>query len=488
MNRFRWPLLLILICLPLVWLAAGFALPWKREAPVTPARVPDGDYELAWFNTTTGGTTWDRFVVGVQRLEQSLPGATVVTSHAYPASTNAVPEVVVSMKGQTGSIRIRWYKLSNEQTIHHWLDALSQRTPAPLAVIAGSSSDRARDFALALEQRKTWKGARPLFCITNATAIDVAAASDAPQSTVPLLSIYPGRSFRFCFNNRQMAEAMLDFVWQHPDLCPGSLKKPLALRPTVCRMAWRDDPYSEDMVDQVGFALQRKFGNRPESEQPREFRWQVPYSIGGFNSPNEPEAAAADSMLKVLREQDPQRSLLVIPTVTAPARRILMRICEENSEVGRRLVALNGDGMGVNAVLRDGDVNWPLASIPVPLVLFAHNNPAAWDSTMPAPNSTDDILNAEDMIRLLTVTIFDLQATAKPVNADELATRMLPANAFFEADGNRKDNNGEFMFVLRPAPVDGSHRAGIEVWRRLANKSWDQVLKRSLPLTNGGRP
>src|SRR5262245_29276298 len=133
MGRFRWPLLVFVLCLPVVVLAAGYELPWLRgPAPFarTPS-VPAGDRDGAWPHTTPNAGTWERFVSGVQRATLLVPGMHADDSRAFPDRTTAVPEVAVTMDGKPGTLRIRWYKLSSYAKSGHWVQALADRDPSP---------------------------------------------------------------------------------------------------------------------------------------------------------------------------------------------------------------------------------------------------------------------------------------------------------------------------------------------------------------------
>jgi hypothetical protein len=483
MSQFRWAVVLAVVCLPLVYLAAGFRLPWLDRAATPIATVPDGDHEIAWLNTTTGGATWERFVTGVKRLERIDPAISVNESRAFPNRASQVPEIIVQKAGMSAKIFIRWYKVSSEQPVTDWVTELVNRVPAPLAIIGGSSSDRARELAMALDAQTIT--ARPVLALTNATAIDVAAPDGSSEPTIPLMHIYRNRTFRYCFNNRQMAEAMLDCIGQHPTLKPASLDGSRLERPAVLSVSWNDDPYSDDMVVEFGRAVSTAYRSWANVGQPQPFRWRVPFSIGGFSTPNFAEAEAASSILRELKALPRQRSLLMMPTVTAPARRLLIRLCEENAEIGRHLIALNGDGMGVNAVLRDGEFNWPVASIPVPLALFCHNDPAAWDETLTLPNATDDVLHYSAIVQSLSDAIFHLYEAAHDITADELASTLkngLQSDAF-DATGNRRGGTGESVFILRPGASTHDGVTRFEVWRRRDDRSWHQTADRILPIS-----
>jgi hypothetical protein len=514
MARFGWPLLVFVICLPVALLAVGVELPWLRGgSPARPQPVPDGDQEVVWLHTTTNAGTWERFVSGVQRASLAVRGMSVDDTRAFLDQTTDVPEVVIGMEGRPGRLRIRWYKISSDARSSHWVQALANRNPAPLAIIGGGSSDRARDLAAALARQSDWKGDRPLLLITTATAerVDDEASPEGQQS---LLQVYPGRTFRFCFGNRQMAEAMLDFVWHRPELRPQLFQAtaPLAVgsglmavspathRPSLLYMEWKDDPYSGDLLDQFQEVLPTRLAiPDPTGAAPARvanvFRWQVPFSVGGFYLPNQAESEAADSILQELRRMPPQRSVLVVPTVPAPARRLLRTLCDAAPLIGQQLVALNGDGIGVNTVLRDGEFAWPVHALPVPLVLFTHNNPVGWDDAGSAaavppgyelrpPTSTEDVLHFAELTRVLVEAA--LPPGGEPVRrADELAAHIRGRTpAYFDATGNRLGGTGEYVVLLKPTDAGswdgGLPEAVLEVWRRADPKGWE--MTRSVPV------
>ena len=65
----------------------------------------------------------------------------------------------------------------------------------------------------------TWHGKPPLLMLDTATA-DVLYVGPQHNQPVPLMDIYPDRTFRFCFTNRQMAEAVANWVGPDPFLRP----------------------------------------------------------------------------------------------------------------------------------------------------------------------------------------------------------------------------------------------------------------------------
>src|SRR5437762_6904253 len=97
MKSVRLPLLVVLICSPVVVLALGVRVPWlERPAAARPLPVPAGDREMAWLHTTTNAATWERFVAGVGLAARRVPGLTVAESRAVAEQTFEVPEVVLA--------------------------------------------------------------------------------------------------------------------------------------------------------------------------------------------------------------------------------------------------------------------------------------------------------------------------------------------------------------------------------------------------------
>src|SRR5262249_2027003 len=146
----------------------------------------------------------------------------------------------------------------------------------------------------------------PLLLITTATANTFLPLDEPPEPdddgfTRPkdLMKVYEERSFRFCFTNRDMARAVVDFVWETDELRPRDDGRP----PAVFPLEWFDDPYSVDLSQQFRclfahdqtfcrgepFDWPARWGPRPELVRPPEVR----YSVGGFWRPNRREAEVA---------------------------------------------------------------------------------------------------------------------------------------------------------------------------------------------------
>jgi hypothetical protein len=464
--------------------------------------VPEGDQEIVWLNAATSAVAWERFVTALRQVQSNRtdPGLEIDDANAFPPQTTTMPEVAVGRRGVRGRLWFRWCKLTGDLKIDDWVEALVRRRPPPLAVIGGSSSDRARDLAEKLRDVAARPGAlgMPLFLITTATA-DQVPAQDDPSQWVRLDGVYAGRTFRFCFSNRQMAQAVSDFIWSQDELRPDDA--PMFL------VAWKDDPYSLDLKEgfhdvlaedrYLGQFLRRRAaraavrewawsaglalaGGVPpgldlggvrgdEGQRPSPF-WSIDiaHSVGTFNQPNRFEAEVASRLLQERSQHpDQRRPLLVVPATAQPARRFLrglMRLAP--GEAGRFVVAA-GDAPDFNTVYRDRELTWPIQDLPFALVFFCHRNPVD-PATFPGDAGT----GVEDL-RLYTDIV---EATVEGAFAggglvdgpDALAANLRGGpNPRFDADGNRPSGTGEYVVYLRPERQNHriAPRAQLRVYR-----------------------
>ena len=540
-----WPVLALVI------LAGGFALVrsgwWHGAEVAKPLPVPDGDHEVAWLHIPTSGETWENFIWGMKRAEMAASGGPsglhVDDSAAFPNRTTAVPEISVSRDGFAGRLHIRWYKVTNYAPTQAWVKALAERGPAPLAIVGGWTSDRARELAEAMRDQ-VWPGQKPLFLMATATADSVYQDEDsytADYKPPKLISLYD-RSYRFCFTNRQMAEAVTDFVLTDPALRPGPAVLPgmrlmpaaaggtWAMLPWLAELAapppgvaalpdmvattpgipafaigWKDDPYSLDLSEQFREVIAEQ-GVRPGRPRLAVDRTELPFSTGKFSRPNPHEAQFVDHLLANLPKRG-DRTVIVIPAVTAPARRVLGALAQGTPGAARRLVAITGDGIPVNALFRDGEFTWPVRSIPIPLVLFTHTDPFDWDEAgdhipprgyeLHPPVKPTDVKNSTEDIQLFTVLSAVLARGSFPDGTnrvidgpDALVERFRTLSpAFFDASGNRLTGFGEHVVVLRPTPrLEGIVTypdAVIDVYTR---KGGEWVRIHSRPVVQTVRP
>jgi hypothetical protein len=540
----------LLISLLLLVGAAGVAVAWQltRSHESGVARVPAGDQEFAWIQAATSVSAWERFVTGVHRVSRDWPELSVDDSRAFPEETTATPELVLSLSEVAARIHIRWYKLSKGASAATWAERLARRSPSPLAVIGGGSSDRALDLARAMAAQKTWVNEPPVLVFTTATASTIAVPDES--APLDLMQVYPGRSFRMCFTNEQIATAVVNFVWSQPDLRPlgnpipaipvvgiGSALEAVTIlaryeevfSPSIYALEWDDDPYSVDLSKQFHRALHESAPGRVLVRETT----GIPYSVGGQYAPNYWEAEAAERLLNGLKDAPMERQLLVLPTAAAPARRVLRSITGALPLVGRNLVAITGDSINLNNVYRDADIGWNIRALPVPLVFFSHQNPVDWDvpttdedhnwppgrprtaappmtthtielppDGLAPPTNTDETLLHRDLIQLLTRAAFGggqgNPTLALITSATELQRRLHELSPpVFDASGNRLGGRGEYLLCLRPqfagppALSQVLSTATLEVWTRDVTSSgpvWRPVKRLILDHGRANRP
>jgi hypothetical protein len=291
-----------------------------------------------------------------------------------------------------------------------------------------------------------------------------------------LLQLYPGRTFRGCFTNEAMARAVVDFVWQSPDLKPTARPDAKAYI-----LAWQDDPYSVDLAEQFDLRLHER-----EDLGVRTIVDRIAYSVGTFADPNPPEQQVMARILPDLASHPDDRALLVLPAVTQPARRAIRAFAADSPLIGQRLIAVTGDGVSFNTVFRDADVAWPVQELSVPLVFFAHQNPVAWDDDRDVPSDialhpqtgTDDVLLFADMVRVIAEEIY---IGDKVKHADKLLAKLRARPpGFYAPDGERRTGEGEYVVVVRPQFEEGGRVKREAVYEVFTRKGGQWHLVRRL--------
>jgi hypothetical protein len=459
-----------------------------------------------------------------KNLQHSRASIRADDKSAFPQQTTAVPEVSLSWRGPESRFIFRWYKITGDWKMSDWIEALLKRQPPPLAIIGGSSSDSARELAINLrdyaKDLQVPAEHRPLLLLTAATADRVAPfnedkAGQPPEefAGLPLMRFYPGRTFRFCFTNKQMATAVSDFIWSRDDLRPD--KDP------VYMAQWNDDSYSRDLIDGFGAALrqvmardlanlfiwcssqamstgfppslgagifpvQRFSPYYPESASTFALTappmlYRIESSVGSFDTPNRYESAAAAEMLDSLLFQVQTRPLVIVSGQEEPSRRFLRGLVRCMPSLSKRVqtVVATGDAVSFNTVYRDRHVSWNIQDLPFPVVFFCHRNPIDTDAgfragageNVPtrteerdttAETGTEDVLLFGDIVEALVQTGAPVEG--KPcANAAELAERLGDARRkddhivlvgtgvpLFDREGQRRNGTGEHVVCLQP--------------------------------------
>lgn len=504
----RWllrPSILVVLSAALVLGASALVLwPWGGDNQPRPQAVAAGDREIAWLYSATNASAWERFVTAVQNTAARTDlGLGIDSSRAFPPQTTAVPEVALWVRGASGRLLFRWYKLTSDWKTDKWVQVLSRRSPPPLAIVGGSSSDPAIDLANCLQDQYAGSadpGSTPLLLLTTATADEGQRRDGQPDA---LTKLYPGRTYRFCFTNQQMAEAVTDFVWSQDGLRPDG--EPFYLA------RWEDDAYSIDLTLRFISAMEPRLvarnvarslawhagaaaaGSVPLDLAGLPGRWtnlavwapSIYFGVGTFDQPNRWEAENAEFLMERRRADPARRAVLVLPAASAqPARRFLRGVMRVAPALAQRFVVVTGDAIAFSTVYRDRNVAWPIQDLPFDLVLFCHRNPtddrAGFQEE--AGTGTDDVLLFGDVVEALVLAAF---GGGMPASTDELGRRLGqthwhpderrigpgPAGfPLFSTDdrhpGNRLSGTGEHVVWLRPLIEHGSiqPRATVTVW------------------------
>ncbi|MFT3880392.1 MAG: hypothetical protein QM703_12115 [Gemmatales bacterium] len=485
---------IIVILLVIGLVATGLYLvifgPQGVSTQVKVAVIPSGDQEAAWLHPATNIATWERFVAGLREL----PNITVDDSAAFPEDSMKLPVVGLRRPGVPGTLWIRWYKLTGRQrTIEMWVNELCERQPPPLAIVGGGNSERARDIAMHLSRRQQKEPAKrlPAFLITTATADKV---QNTELGEVDLMKIYPQRSFRYCFTNKQMAEAICDFV-------RDEINRDRNLQvssPLISLVSWHDDPFSEDLVDQ--FEEQWKIPNET-TVTPEVKKYVIAHSVGGLNRANKLEVAAVGKLVRDAGMMPTRgREILVLPGGPAPARRFLRSLYRTDPLERHFWVVTVADAIDWNTLYRDRRLTWPVEDIPFPLIAFMHRNPVetklgpgrgfvADSSTTETPNptGTDDLLLYRDIGQSLVNCCFrDANQAPRLIdNPEELIKRLneekdAQGQSLFDDQGNRPGRGGEYITLLEPL-YEGMQvlpKSKIKVYERLANSNdWRKITE-----------
>jgi hypothetical protein len=320
-----------------------------------------------------------------------------------------------------------------------------------------------------------------------------------------------------------MAEAVLQFVRQHPEIwlqrgreiaaVAGVIAAPpwtglplwrnslLGQPPFLYTLAWRDDPYSLDLADRFSKVFCELFPDGWENVD----NDYVLYGTGDFYHPNPREVQAVGLFLARNFRFTDQPQLLALPTSAQRARRLLRTLCRQAPEEVRNLVAISGDSISFNNVFRDRDLAWNVQDLPVPLVFFSHRDPvtarvgfnphSAGDGSG-GTTSTHDLLLNMDIVEAVLFAAFGSGRLV--ASSDELSEGLQQARwargrvlsgpdaegwadaiPLFDQEGNRHRGTGERVIWLRPMNDNGrtQPQATLSVWylpNREGGRVWRQ--------------
>ncbi len=360
-----------------------------------------------------------------------------------------------------------------------------------------------------------------MFLITTATA-DRHYKNDYRPGGPKVIEVYKDRSFRFSFTNTRMAEAVMDFVQEHPEVWLSVKREPPFAAALIgdgtglgClnflaaggyfqsyhlyAPAWADDIYSLDLADRFIDVFREKF-NHGRDGPSRLQNDMIAYGVGDYYSPNPREAFAAAQFLNNVGGFLDHNQMLVLPTASQRARRFLRTLCGMAPMDLRNLMVMSGDAITFNNIYRDRDLAWNILDMPVPLVFFSHRNPisqsAGFGQKMEnyiSTTGTQDLLLYADILNALVQAAFQQQSLL--ADGDLLKQRLQESKwhkgrvfnpgfagappdsvGLFTAGGDRNSKTGEHVVWLKPE-FNGNRvepKATITIWR-IGAQGWYQA-------------
>ncbi len=318
--------------------------------------------------------------------------------------------------------------------------------PPPVAVVGSSTS--VLTVALAEATREAGPSG-PVLLIPWATAL--MAALPGQDRPVALLEIDPGRTFRFCPDNRRLAESVVNCL-----IDQGGGKSPRRAYVVVDP----HDPYSIDLAGCFRAAIRARGSGVEVIDRPETLGVPSVNRLPGAPVvPSAEEVALADEAWSSAEGSgEGEATWVVLPLQGDPTRRMLAALRRRSTWRGRvgsegpiRVVC--GDGVGRETL----DALAGLRSFPI------------WCASTASSRSPDHGVNNDTQalaeIASALLLAVDLPPADRPVSADAvrdaLATLDLPATdarAFgralaFEPDGERRGDPGHVLAVRPGSPL-----------------------------------
>ncbi|WP_152053596.1 ABC transporter substrate-binding protein [Tautonia marina] len=237
-------------------------------------------------------------------------------------------------------VRLSWFEGGGVVTTRDRVNRLIDRPIAPMAFIGSSNTVLTAGLAEALHdavdhRRGAGQRPDPVLLVPWATTVRV----DRPgAASLPLLDLYPGRTFRFCPNNRQEAELVSRVVSDQEGEPVGAVL-----------MVDGNDPYSRDLAEGFERAIDLV---APEAKVLiRRLDLSSPGLVGSDDRPGPAELEEADLIWRFVAEAPGEGPVwAVLPLQGSPTRRMIRALVDRSGPIGPgvlgRLHVLCGDGIG----------------------------------------------------------------------------------------------------------------------------------------------
>jgi hypothetical protein len=247
-------------------------------------------------------------------------------------------EVIVETPRLRRPIRFVWRKARGIDETKTEVRRLAEQDVPPAAVVGSVNTFWTVALAEGLQEAASADRGRPgpVLLVPWATSV-MTGPIHGGDGRIPLLEVYPGRTFRFCPNNRREAELLIGCLAGQPGSKPGR----------VVMVVDRTDPYSVDMADSFRQAIGETFPKVEIAEQDDALGFPAP-----GDEPDASEARWAEAVWRSARaEADRRPTWVVLPLQGEPARRLLAALRDHARRNGggeeSPLRVVCGDGIGL---------------------------------------------------------------------------------------------------------------------------------------------
>jgi hypothetical protein len=342
--------------------------------------------------------------------------------------------LIVETARERRPIRLTWHTVRGEGQSRADLKRVEDEA-RPIAVIGSSNTLLTAALALELKALSPARpGGGPLLLVPWATS-------------VPLLKIYPGRTFRFCSANQHIASLLVDCLRAQPG-ATGPKR--------VLLVVDRLDPYSLDLAGCFRKQIAQTY---PSAEliEPAEGVSTAPQTrISGRETwPTAADQRHARSIWRDVTDGPAGETWVVLPLQNDPARRMVLALNAaapgRHDAVNRPLTVICGDAVG-----------------PTTLASFANHLVFPVWSVSPASNHAighgleEDVIEQAEMVAAVLIALD--RPGAKPT-PDDLRNALLtapgakPIEPFgrplaFAPSGERAGSEPGEVFQLRPDNPD----------------------------------
>ena len=337
--------------------------------------------------------------------------------------------LVVETARHRRPIQFTWHGVRGERQAHDEVRRVVE-ADAPVAVIGASNTVTTLALARGLRDLTSQQTAGPLLLVPWATSVE-------------LLDEYPGRTFRFCSNNRRLAALLVGGLGARPGRAG-----PRRVEMVVDRL----DPYSVDLAECVRREVARAF---PKAEilapVDETASGPGPRFSGRGAQPTSADVRHAREIWREVSEGPEGETWVILPLQNDPARRMLLALngaAPSRHEADRRpLTVVCGDTVG-----------------PTTLAWFANQLAFTVWGASPASNHAaerglpEDVMEQAETVAALLIA---LDRPGPPATADALRDALLhlggakPPEPFgrplaFAASGERLGFEPGEAFLLRP--------------------------------------